>query len=113
MFDRVLERKNRAPRVAEQDNRIKMEELPNFVEISNIGSKRDIFRTHVLGRPAAAALVVIDEAIRIRKTIHLREEIGVIEIRTTVQNDDGSTRSDLTGIEFRPADWNTMFPNLF
>jgi hypothetical protein len=66
----------------------------------------------VLGRPAPTALVVVDEAIKVSKTIHLREEIGLIEIRTTMQYDDGSARSNLTGIQFGPAHWNTMFPNL-
>jgi len=47
-------------------------------------------------------LVVVDEPTSASQTIHLWKQIGVLEVRPTVENDHRLARADLTALSSKP-----------
>ena len=94
--DRVLHGQEPAPGVAEQGNRFEPELLAYPVEVLDLTGDADGFRRLAQERPAAAPLVVVDEAERLRQPIHLGQQVLVIEIGSSVHDDDRHAMADLS-----------------
>ena len=75
-----------------------LELAPHLVEIIQVRCKRDVLRSNVLCGQPTTALVVVDQAITSGKVVELRQQIGVIEIGSTVQHDQRAPAADVASI---------------
>ena len=99
--DRVLHREQRAPGVAEDGDRLEPEGLADRVEIVDLTREVDLVRRSAGERSTAAALVVVHEAERVGQAIHVGEQVLVVEVRSSVQDDDGRAVADLADVQPR------------
>ena len=95
MADRVLHREYASPGVSEHGDRLQAEVAPHSVEVVDLRPNRDIVGLHAVRRPAATALVVVDEAERVCEPVELREEVGVVEVGPAVDDDDRRAVADV------------------
>ena len=82
--DRVEEREQPAPRIADERERLERELARERREILHVRAPGD-GGAIVAARPAAAALVVEDEPVLVRQCEHLREHVVVRRARTGVE----------------------------
>ena len=59
-----------------------------MIEVVDLGPERDVLGADALGRTAAAALVVVNEAERVGEPVELGHEVGVVEVGPAVDDDD-------------------------
>ena len=67
--------------------------------ICDFGCERDVFGLHTIGGPAAPPLIVVDEMERIGPAVQVGHEIAVVEIRSTMEDDDFRTLPELSRIQ--------------
>ena len=67
----------------------------NTVEVFDLGSDGDILGSVALRRPAATALVVVDEPKRLRQPAELRQDVGVVERGAAVLDHDRRAVADI------------------
>lgn len=63
----------------------------------------------VSGGPPAPALVVVHETEGVGESVHLREQVGVVEVGTAVQHDDRRTLADGSAVEPSAVDRHVPF----
>ena len=93
-----------APGVAEDRDRVGTGPRADSIDVINLRSDRDVVGPLAAERTSAPALVVEDETEPIRQPVELREQVGVVEVRTTVDQDDRRPAPDVPDEELAPVD---------
>ncbi len=106
---RVLEGQDGAPGVPEQHRGVQPVELPHLVEVIEVQCERDVLRPHPVRGVPAAPLVVVDQPESVGQSIQLGQEIAVVEVGPTVQDDDGLTPADRSRVERGAGDRDAPF----
>ena len=93
MLDRVQEREQCAPRIADQRQAF---EVPQRAERLQIGDLLRPSDRHLAGhgRPAAAALIVVDQRSPRCESVEPREEVVVVRAGAAVQHDGRRSAAD-------------------
>ena len=94
MAYRVLHREDPAPRVAQHRNGVQSEITPHAVQVLDLRADSHLVRHYVSGGPPASSLVVVDDAERVRESIHLGKQVVVVEVRTTMKGNDRLALAD-------------------
>src|SRR3954470_2259996 len=63
----------------------------------------------MIGGLAASPLIVVNEVVGIRKAIHLRQHVALVEVGPSMQDDDRWTVADLASIEFGAPNIDVAF----
>jgi len=99
MPKRVFKGKHSTPGVPQQYHGVEVKILSNLFYICDFGCERDVFGLHTIGGPAAPPLIVVDEMERIGQAVQVGHEIAVVEIRSTMEDDDFRTLPELSRIQ--------------
>ena len=78
-----------------------MKILSNLLHICDVGCERDVIGLHAIGGPAAPSLIAVDEMERIGEAVQVGHEIAVVEIWSTMEDDDCRALPDYSGIQLR------------
>ena len=78
---------------------IPVESVPHFIEIIDVGCKRNVLGHHLVRGSPTSPLVVVDEPECICQSIQIGQEIPMIEIRTAVEDDERLSPPDFSRIE--------------
>src|SRR6185312_7171651 len=98
--------------MSQQHRRLQSEVPPHLVEVVEVGGERDVFGLHMRGGVPAPALVVVDQPKCILQAIEFGKQIVMIEIRSAVEHDDGSSLTDGSNVKRRVADGDAAFHRL-
>ena len=81
--------------------------LPHPLNVLHVGGERYFLRANPFCGTSPSALIVIDDAESIRESVQVRQEIAVVEIGAAMEDDDGLSLADRSGIQRRCADRDT------
>jgi hypothetical protein len=90
-------------------NPSQLKTTPDLIEVIDLGLDGDVRGTDATRRPPASALVVVDQPTGVGDLVQLRNQIAVIEVRTTVKHDERMTRTDLAHVQLGAVDGQVPF----
>src|SRR6188474_2641979 len=73
--------------------------LPHAIEIVQVRQQRDVIWIDVLRRLTASSLIVVNETKLITQSVEVGKEVAMIEVGTSVENDDRLSFPDDANIE--------------
>jgi hypothetical protein len=82
---------------------------PHFVDVVDVGYERDLLRPDTVPGLPTSSLVVVDEPECIRQSIEVWQEIGGIEIGSTVKDDHRLSPPDISSVKRRLSNRDTAF----
>ena len=101
MAQRVLQRQHRAPRMAEQHRCVEIELAADAVDVVQVGGEAHALRVHAGRRASPAALVVVNQPVRVGERVEIGREVRLVEIGPAVQHDNGLAVADRADVKRR------------
>lgn len=87
----------------EHGDGLQAEMAPHPIEVLDLGSEADVPDPDAIGRPAATALVVVEETERLCEAVQLRQEVGVVEVWPAVHHHDRLSLADVATEQPEPV----------
>ena len=106
MPGRVCGRQESTPRVTYERDAVVPEVPPQRIEILDLGVDRDVLGRDAGGGSPPAALIVIDQPRIARQSVHLGQEIEMVEVGAAVEEEERSALAYLAYEEASPGNRN-------